>query len=331
MDAPNPTGYTITGPENGAARSGAANTGSGPDHQPDGTRLMALNKDTGGIRPALDEQSVNLGEDGSTAPARKPLSKKLRFEVFKRDAFTCQYCGAKAPDVVLHADHVVPVSKGGGSDPLNLVTACAACNQGKGARELSDDAAITVSRKAAEQKAERIEQIQMLAEWRASLGEETDLAVEAAVKAICAFSNYSPNANGRLNLRKWIKQFGLDEVLAAIDIAFPQYLIFDADDKVTPESWENAFKKISGIVVNQRKARDNPKYIRILYCIGILRSRFNWVPPELNRLLEEACALDLDVESAIAYAKTAPSRNAFRQSIINFIVEQSSAADKGQE
>lgn len=72
MDAPTPTGYTapvaLDGlgdgpgrlsaiPKNGAARSGAANTGSGPDHEPEGTRPMALNKDTGGIRPALDELS----------------------------------------------------------------------------------------------------------------------------------------------------------------------------------------------------------------------------------------------------------------------------------
>lgn len=29
---------------------------------------------------------------------RKQLSKKLRFEVFKRDSFTCQYCGKKSPE-----------------------------------------------------------------------------------------------------------------------------------------------------------------------------------------------------------------------------------------
>lgn len=44
---------------------------------------------------------------------RKSISKKLRFEVFKRDKFTCQYCGRKAPDVVLQIDHISPVSKGG--------------------------------------------------------------------------------------------------------------------------------------------------------------------------------------------------------------------------
>ena len=53
--------------------------------------------------------------------ARNKLSQRLRFEVFKRDSFTCQYCGRKAPDVLLEADHIEPVSKGGSDDILNLV------------------------------------------------------------------------------------------------------------------------------------------------------------------------------------------------------------------
>lgn len=47
---------------------------------------------------------------------RKSIGPKLRFEVFKRDLFTCQYCGRKAPDVVLHCDHVKPVASNGRGD-----------------------------------------------------------------------------------------------------------------------------------------------------------------------------------------------------------------------
>ena len=55
---------------------------------------------------------------------RKNLSKSVRFEVFKRDSFKCQYCGKSAPDVVLEVDHIIPVSKGGDNDISNLITAC---------------------------------------------------------------------------------------------------------------------------------------------------------------------------------------------------------------
>lgn len=52
---------------------------------------------------------------------RKPITKKLRFEVFKRDAFTCQYCGRMVPDVILEVDHINPVANGGDNDIMNLI------------------------------------------------------------------------------------------------------------------------------------------------------------------------------------------------------------------
>jgi hypothetical protein len=69
---------------------------------------------------------------------RTTLSKRIRFEVFKRDGFTCQYCGRRPPDVTLHCDHVDPVVNGGENDMVNLVTSCSDCNLGKGPRLLGD-------------------------------------------------------------------------------------------------------------------------------------------------------------------------------------------------
>jgi hypothetical protein len=62
---------------------------------------------------------------------RKSLSKKIRFNVFKRDNFRCAYCGESPPKVVLEVDHITPVSKGGDNGINNLLTACFDCNRGK--------------------------------------------------------------------------------------------------------------------------------------------------------------------------------------------------------
>jgi hypothetical protein len=61
------------------------------------------------------------------------VSKRLRYEVLRRDNHACRYCGRSAPDVELTVDHVVPVALGGTDDPANLVTACSDCNAGKAA------------------------------------------------------------------------------------------------------------------------------------------------------------------------------------------------------
>jgi hypothetical protein len=66
-----------------------------------------------------------------------PLGNSIRFEVFTRDGFTCQYCGRRPPTVVLEVDHIHPRSKGGTDDSLNLITACFACNRGKRAKTLT--------------------------------------------------------------------------------------------------------------------------------------------------------------------------------------------------
>jgi hypothetical protein len=55
----------------------------------------------------------------------------LRWRVFVRDGFTCQYCGQSAPNVILHLEHRVEVYEGGPSSLENLTTACSACNHGK--------------------------------------------------------------------------------------------------------------------------------------------------------------------------------------------------------
>jgi 5-methylcytosine-specific restriction endonuclease McrA len=69
---------------------------------------------------------------------RKNLSNRTRFEVFKRDEFVCQYCGRKPPQVILQVDHIIPVSKGGDNEIINLITSCFDCNSGKSDIEIDD-------------------------------------------------------------------------------------------------------------------------------------------------------------------------------------------------
>ncbi|MGX6508264.1 HNH endonuclease [Rhodococcus sp. SJ-2] len=59
------------------------------------------------------------------------VSKRLRYEILRRDNHACRYCGATAPEVKLTVDHVTPIALGGSDEPSNLVTACVDCNSGK--------------------------------------------------------------------------------------------------------------------------------------------------------------------------------------------------------
>lgn len=63
----------------------------------------------------------------SPAPFRRGI-KFSRANVFSRDGYTCQYCGAHKPRAELSFDHVVPKTHGGKTGWENIVTACRPCN-----------------------------------------------------------------------------------------------------------------------------------------------------------------------------------------------------------
>lgn len=187
---------------------------------------------------------------------RKPISKKTRFEVFKRDKFSCQYCGLAAPLVILHVDHVVPVAEGGDNNILNLVTACQGCNSGKGKRLLSDDAAILLQKQQLDELQEKNEQRKLMLKWRKELknAEETDVSI-----AVHDINQWSPefivSENGVRDIRRLIRMFGLSEVLIAIDISESTYHRCDPNGVLSKTSWEFSFTKIGGICWTRDQAR----------------------------------------------------------------------------
>ncbi|MEO1725173.1 MAG: HNH endonuclease, partial [Pseudomonadota bacterium] len=66
-------------------------------------------------------------------PARYPAF--TRFNLFLRDEFTCQYCGAKGE---MTFDHVIPRSRGGKTTWENVVAACSRCNLKKADHTLKE-------------------------------------------------------------------------------------------------------------------------------------------------------------------------------------------------
>lgn len=194
---------------------------------------------------------------------RKAVPKKMRFEVFKRDSFTCQYCGRKAPDIVLHIEHITPVSKGGKNTLMNLVTSCVECNLGKGARTLSDDSSVTKAQKQAELLQDRREQIEMIRDWHLSLVDQSGVEVEAVNSLYKALTGnekriadwYKPDVG------KLIKKFGLDTVLQALRDGASSY--GDPD---------KALDKLGGICA----CKSNPFYRKRGYIAAILKSKVGY-------------------------------------------------------
>ncbi len=183
---------------------------------------------------------------------RKPINKKMRFEIFKRDKFTCQYCGRKSPDVILEVDHIIPVAEGGRNDMLNLITSCRDCNRGKGKRKLNDNSEVERQRMAMEDAQDRKEQMRMMIQWRKELVNIEDEMIESINELWNERTGDYINENGRQKLRLFIKQYGFEEVIEATEIAIATYYVVGHS--------EYAFGKIGGILFNRKIGRTAEYY-----------------------------------------------------------------------
>lgn len=251
------------------------------------------------------------------------VSKKNRFEVFKRDKFTCQYCGKSAPDVVLNADHIQPKSKGGTNDPLNLITSCFDCNQGKKARLLSDDTVIKKQKAQLDVLQERRDQLEMLMEWqRGLLNFQGDIVKRVADHWYELAFPYGLSESGIISLTKLIRKFSVEEVLAAIARAIETFAVV-SEGRFTPESIQEAWGKVGMFCVVARRDKENPHLHQMYYIRGILRKRLTYLDEVyLMELLQSAVNYNINLEWLTDFAKRVHSWTALRTTIEEFITQQ---------
>ena len=262
---------------------------------------------------------------------RKSISKKTRFEVFKRDSFTCQYCGRKSPDVLLVIDHIEPVSKGGTNDILNLITSCRDCNAGKSDRQLSDSTVLDKQRQQLEELQERKEQIEMMFQWQKGLLELDDQVI---TRLADYWSEQAPgfylNENGIKGLKRLKRKFQIDEIMTAMKIAAEQYLEY-VDGEPTKESVEVAWKKTGGICTIRRREEENPHEQRLYYIRGILRNRLSYLNEGMAlELLREALDAGASLDSLEKHAKSVRNWTEWRTGIEDFINQQNEGYEEGE-
>jgi hypothetical protein len=175
---------------------------------------------------------------------RKPLSKRTRMEIFKRDLFTCQYCGARIPNVTLQIDHIIPVSKGGSNSSTNLITACFDCNMGKSNIPL--DRIILPSNHAEDlaRQVELREQMKAMEKFNIKVAKELEIDVDAVMDYWSKAMNNGKKVadRNREGIRHFIKCLGRTKAIEASSKALCRI-----------DDYNNAYKYFCGICHNMIK------------------------------------------------------------------------------
>ena len=175
---------------------------------------------------------------------RKSTSKRLRFDVFKRDNFECQYCGAKPPKVPLEIDHIVPVSKDGMTTIDNLVTACFDCNRGKANIEL-DNIPQSLSETMERRKLAQLQYV----EYKKILKKEKVLI---AADILCveiiynnAFEDFVFTDRFKITVKNFIQKLGVEETIDSMEKACNK--IYYDEQKVLKYFCGICWNKIKGV------------------------------------------------------------------------------------
>lgn len=187
--------------------------------------------------------------------AATAISKRVRFEIFKRDAFTCQYCGRKPPEVVLEIDHIDPRCNGGTNEKINLVSACFDCNRGKAGKTLMDFPARP------DADLEYLKSQQEIGEAKRFLcaKKELDELREELVVVIQDHWHRTLQTGTSVPADKviveWLLRYNPDEIIYAIDNMLPrmrhQYWRFNE------QNFTNCIRYISGILRNRKEAKED--------------------------------------------------------------------------
>ena len=173
------------------------------------------------------------------------MDKKIRFEVFKRDNFTCAYCGRTPPNIILEVDHIHPKSKKGTNDINNLVTSCFDCNRGK--KDISLSTIPTALIDNLEVMKEKLEQIKIYNSYRKKLEKIEKKRIEEVSDIYTQyFEKYILNEKFKeTSIKRFLKFLPLDEVKYSMHLACRKM-----DD-------DNAPQYFCGICWNKIKALNN--------------------------------------------------------------------------
>lgn len=193
-----------------------------------------------------------MPEKSKKIPTKKQtpkITKKLRFEVFKRDGFACQYCGKMPPSVTLEIDHINPRSKGGNNDINNLITACFDCNRGK------TNIPLTKIPNSLQENLEILkEQENQLKEYNKFIKKIEKRLLSEAAEVSNIYGKYFPDWGlsehfKKNSLKTFSKSLSKQEINDSMELACTRI-----DDK------DKAIKYFCGICWNKIKSKTDPLY-----------------------------------------------------------------------
>lgn len=201
---------------------------------------------------------------------RQSLSKKLRFEVFEQNNFTCQYCGRSPQNqsITLQVDHIISVKNGGTNDRNNLITSCWDCNIGKGKKTTLlpniPDKALEL-----ELVQDRLAQVIAINKYQEKINKAKAKVVKHQYKQIDDLTkNYIDSLKNKI-----YKIYNKHENIVPMDV-FCECLEITNNKNIKLS--EDYLKYFQGVLKVKKFLLENPEFVESSQCYVVARKCFGW-------------------------------------------------------
>lgn len=245
-----------------------------------------------------------MAEAYSSNVKRRTIGKRLRFEVLKRDRFTCQYCGRSSDDgTELHVDHIVPVSSGGTNTTENLTTACIDCNLGKSNISLEKEHSAHVSSRQIIQTRNRLAEIISAADQVFDMESGIFDDIERHIRSVTG-KEFWLSRDREIAARTLLQKYDLQKIFCTIILISETY-------KCPFE----LFDKLGGALFNHSNPTKSYS-IHAYYCKKVLNNRLFYTNDRMcMKLVDQLIGIGGDPQWARGLAKEARSWTDFRDTI----------------
>jgi len=201
-----------------------------------------------------------------------PVYKRIKFEVFEKDGYKCQTCGAVAPNVTLQLHRLQEVQQNENwLDPAFLSTACFDCEQKQTEQKSTakKNGFMTL-----DDLEERLEQLKMLISWRKGLRKIKKGQLNSLIDY---WQELVPgiylNDDHKRTILSCMNKFTREEIKSAMEYAVKEFLILRQDGSIAQDSFQLAFEKIPEICLRTKKASENQEIENLYHIHDILKGK----------------------------------------------------------
>jgi hypothetical protein len=260
-----------------------------------------------------------------------PEYKRIKYEVFEKDSFKCQFCGKGVPLVTLQLIRIQDTQQNDEwLDTAFLSTSCKICEKKKSG---VDEKILNNGYLSIDELEERLQQLKMLINWRRGM---LNIRKQQLANLVSYWEKKLPGFSVDNDQKKfmatYISKYSSDEIKSAMDMAVDKFIKYSDDGILDKNSIRTAFAKIPDICLTKTEIVSTHESDGLQRIHDQLKSNIDgfFDSRRANQWLSYARSWEVQIEDLYKMATSVRSWTQFSVNIDNMVEKQKYFLSRGR-